>query len=89
MFIPFYLFVDISLVIFALVMFLLILSEENDQFILPLTSQPVVENAIKHGLDPDADPLHISVKTCKTDTGSLIVIEDNGKGFEPKDNNNM
>ena len=35
----------------------------------PLTLQPIVENAIKHGMNPDAAPLHISIKTRKTDSG--------------------
>ena len=29
----------------------------------PLTLQPIVENAIKHGMDLDADPLRISIRT--------------------------
>ena len=51
----------------------------------PLTLQPLVENAVKHGMDPDSDPLHICVRTRKTDSGSEIVVEDNGSGFEPAD----
>ena len=53
----------------------------------PLTLQPIVENAIKHGMDPDADePLHISVRTQKTDLGNEIIVEDNGSGFSHRDN---
>ncbi|MBR2769818.1 MAG: histidine kinase [Solobacterium sp.] len=48
----------------------------------PLTLQPVVENAVKHGLDPELEPLHLSVVTRKTDTGSEIIVEDNGPGFD-------
>ena len=29
----------------------------------PLTLQPIVENAVKHGMDLNADPLHISIRT--------------------------
>jgi LytS/YehU family sensor histidine kinase len=53
----------------------------------PLTLQPIVENAVKHGMDPDAaEPLTISVRTEKTDDGSRITVEDNGKGFDPSYN---
>ena len=51
----------------------------------PLTLQPVVENAVKHGIDPDSEPLHISIRTRKTETGSEIIVEDNGSGFDPAD----
>ncbi len=51
----------------------------------PLTLQPIIENAIKHGLDPDTDPLKILIRTRKTQSGSLITIMDNGPGFDPKE----
>ena len=52
-----------------------------------LTLQPIVENAVKHGMNPDAaEPLHISIKTEKTDSGNEIIVEDNGPGFKPADN---
>lgn len=53
----------------------------------PLTLQPIVENAIKHGRDPDAGPLHISIRTRKTDTGNEITVSDDGRGFDPADDN--
>ena len=51
----------------------------------PLTLQPIVENAVKHGRDPYAGPFYISIRTRKTDQGSEIVVSDNGKGFAPDD----
>ena len=48
----------------------------------PLTLQPIVENAVKHGMDPDSDPLQIWIQARETDNGSEIVVEDNGSGFE-------
>ena len=51
----------------------------------PLTLQPIVENAVKHGMDPDGEPLHISIRTRRTDEGNEIIVEDNGSGFEPSD----
>ena len=52
----------------------------------PLTLQPIVENAVKHGRDPDASPFHVSIRTRKTDSGSEITVLDNGRGFDPDDN---
>ena len=49
----------------------------------PLTLQPIVENAVKHGRDPYAGPFHITIRTRKTDSGSEIVVADNGRGFDP------
>ncbi|MBQ6401734.1 MAG: histidine kinase [Firmicutes bacterium] len=46
-----------------------------------LTLQPVVENAVKYGLDPEADPLLIEVKTQGTDKEHVVIVEDNGTGF--------
>lgn len=55
----------------------------------PLTLQPLVENAVKHGMDPFAGPLHVSVRTRQTDAGSEITVSDDGKGFDPADNSKM
>ena len=52
----------------------------------PLTLQPIVENAVKHGIDPYAGPLRISICTRHTDYGAEIVVKDNGRGFDPADN---
>lgn len=49
----------------------------------PLTLQPIVENSVKHGRDPNAEPLHILIQTQETDSGSEIIVMDNGKGFDP------
>ena len=51
----------------------------------PLTLQPLVENAVKHAMDPNAAPLHITIRTKKTDAGVMITVEDNGRGFDPND----
>ena len=57
----------------------------------PLTLQPIVENAVKHGMDPDSEPLHISIRTRHTDasgggpSAAEIIVEDTGPGFDPAD----
>ena len=48
----------------------------------PLTLQPIVENAVKHGLDPEAAPLHITIRTIAANNGSQLIVEDNGPGFD-------
>ena len=48
-----------------------------------LTLQPIVENSVKHGRDPNAEPLHIFIQTRETDSGSEIIVMDNGRGFDP------
>ena len=53
--------------------------------ILPLTLQPIVENAVKHGMDPDSAPLQISISTRDLGRGAQITVEDNGPGFTPPD----
>ena len=51
----------------------------------PLTLQPIVENAVKHGLDPDSEPLRVTVITRETESGVRIVVEDTGSGYAPVD----
>ena len=43
--------------------------------------QPLVENAIKHGLEPKVGPGHIEVVARPTDAGIEIRVDDNGLGL--------
>ena len=51
----------------------------------PLTLQPIIENSIKYGVDPESEPLYISVQTNETENGSEITVIDNGPGFDETD----
>ena len=51
----------------------------------PLTLQPIVENAVKHGLDPELEPLFISVYSRQRDGYAEIIVEDSGPGYKPSD----
>lgn len=50
-----------------------------------LTLQPIVENAVVHGVSPDLEPLYLSVLTRETKTCGEIIVEDTGPGFAPAD----
>ena len=49
----------------------------------PMLLQPVVENAIKHGLEPKIEGGHLLVKLERRGPRMLATIEDNGMGFKP------
>ncbi len=53
----------------------------------PLTLQPIAENAVKHGMNPYAGPLHVTIRSCRRDNASVIVVEDNGSGVDPAEIN--
>lgn len=53
----------------------------------PLTLQPIVENAVVHGMRNSNAAIHVSVTTRKTDTAIEIIVEDDGPGFATSDNN--
>lgn len=57
-------------------------TEYRDFRLPPLTLQPIVENAVVHGISPDLEALHITIKTEKTAFGTDLTIKDNGIGFE-------
>jgi signal transduction histidine kinase len=49
----------------------------------PMLLQPVVENAVKHGLEPKIEGGHLSVRLERRGPRMLAVIEDDGMGFRP------
>ena len=52
-------------------------------FVVPsLLVQPIVENAVKHGILPKDDVGTVTIKTYETDLDYVIVVEDDGVGFD-------
>jgi hypothetical protein len=51
----------------------------------PMLLQPLVENAIKHGLEPKVGPGRIEVTAGETDAGIEIRVDDNGLGLLAQD----
>ena len=54
----------------------------NEFFIPALTVQPLVENAVKHGLCSRAEGGNLIISSYEIDDGYEIIIEDNGVGFD-------
>ena len=59
-----------------------------DFYIPALTIQPIVENAVKHGATMNEKGGKVLISSSKTLDGALILIEDNGPGFNPDNINN-
>ncbi|SDC70563.1 hypothetical protein SAMN05216345_103356 [Cupriavidus sp. YR651] len=55
----------------------------NDAPLAPMLLQPVVENAIKHGLEPKVEGGRLMVKLEHRGPRMLVTIEDDGMGFRP------
>ena len=52
----------------------------------PLTLQPIVENAVKHGVSPGLKPLYLTIITREAEKGVELIVEDTGPGFGKADN---
>jgi len=48
----------------------------------PLLLQPLVENAIRHGLEPKVDGGHITVRAASEHGELLLEVADTGVGFD-------
>ena len=58
---------------------------QTEDFIIPaLTVQPLVENAVKHGMMGSENVCTITIRTKCVERGYQVIIEDDGCGFDPK-----
>lgn len=56
---------------------------ETTDFLVPsLAVQPIVENAVKHGIQPKDDGGTVTIRTYETSLDYVIAIEDDGVGFD-------
>ncbi|WP_238456173.1 sensor histidine kinase [Lederbergia galactosidilytica] len=55
----------------------------QDYYIFPLLLQPIVENAIIHGIDREMENSIIEVEVFKTSKYLMIAVKDNGVGITP------
>lgn len=60
----------------------------RDFFLPPLTLQPIVENAVRHGILHREDGGTVTVCTEENENACLIIVSDDGVGF-PAEANNM
>lgn len=61
---------------------------QTDDFLLPpLTVQPLVENAVKHGICSKEDGGCVTLRTERVDGRIKITVMDDGIGFQPSDIN--
>ena len=54
-------------------------------FVPPLSIQPIVENAIKHGILKRIEGGSLILKTYQTDSAYVVVVTDDGVGFNMED----
>ena len=58
--------------------------EETNFKLPPLTVEPLVENAVKHGVTKKRDGGTVTISTRKTAEGICITVADTGVGFDPE-----
>jgi two-component system LytT family sensor kinase len=49
----------------------------------PFVLQPLVENAVHHGIEPSEHSGHLEIMIKDADTEALVTVEDNGIGADP------
>ncbi len=55
----------------------------TDFYVPPLSIQTIVENAVRHGISMTGVKGTIWISTRKEENETLVIVKDNGKGFDP------
>lgn len=65
------------------------IDEELKEYKIPrLLLQPIIENSIIHGASDERSEINIKISIYKSESECIILIEDNGKGFDVGEINN-
>lgn len=56
----------------------------TDFYVPPLSIQTIVENAVRHGISMTGLKGTIWISTRKEENETLVIVKDNGKGFDPE-----
>jgi two-component sensor histidine kinase len=57
--------------------------ETDDFMVPPLTLQPIVENAVRHGVTQQVKGGTVSISVKKKPESYVVIVRDNGIGFDP------
>jgi hypothetical protein len=63
--------------------------EAEDFLLPPLIIEPLVENAVKHGIEPKAEGGTVWVRSYPFEDGYMIMVEDDGVGFDSRNPRQM
>ena len=56
--------------------------ETTDFSLPPFTLQPLLENAIKHGMKGDGSTINIAITTSNSEKNTVLTISDDGNGYD-------
>lgn len=63
---------------------------KHTDFLLPsLTLEPIVENCVKHRVDPEQNPLHITIRTSLEGNTNVITVINDGAAYTPANDNGI
>ena len=63
--------------------------QEEDFLLPPLTVQPLIENAVKHGIFYSKKGGTVRLATCRQGSSIVITVSDDGVGFNPEEKSSI
>ncbi|NMO94937.1 hybrid sensor histidine kinase/response regulator [Paenibacillus lemnae] len=65
------------------------IDEDAHCLLPPLTLQPIVENAVRHGIGQKPEGGNVDIIIRRTDKGVMIIVEDDGAGMDEETRNRL